>query len=173
VAWPGLSKLIRGLYAPLTAVAARRPELRRDVGLLNPDTRALLAADARVTVRVHDVFRPWEGEPPDVIKVANLLRRLYFSDEDICAALDVLLASLPEGGHLLIVDNPYIDDIAPGRAGLYRRQHDRFVSVAYTAEIPEINDLVLRGEGDAVVGRQEINKRRPATRRAEAPSTAA
>jgi hypothetical protein len=164
LAWPGLSKLVRHCYAPLIAAAARRPELRREALLLNPECRALVAADARVTVRVHDVFQPWEGEPPDVIKVANLLRRLYFSDEDICAALDALLASLPEGGHLLIVDNPYIDGIA-GRAGLYRRQDDRFVAVAYTDEIPEINDLVLRGDPDVLVGSQETNTRRPATRR--------
>lgn len=164
LAWPGLSRLIRLIYAPLIAVAARRPELRREALLVNPETRTLLAADPRVTVRTHDVFRRWGGDPPDVIKVANLLRRLYFSDEDICLALGTLMEGLPEGGHLLVVDNPYIEGI-PTRGGLYRRHNDRFVAVASTDEIPEIHDLVLRGEADSLLGRQEINERRPATRR--------
>ncbi len=81
-------------------------------------------------------------DPPDVIKVANLLRRLYFSDEDICRALRSLLASLDEGGHLLILDNPRIPGIDI-RAGLFRRSQDRFELVATTTEEPEILDLVL------------------------------
>ena len=144
LAWPGQSRAVRALYASLI----RRAEAEtgsEPVLLLNPTARALIAADSRVSYRVHDVFTPWDrgaGGAPDVIKVANLLRRLYFSDADITTALRALLASLADGGHLLLVDNPRIEGIAE-RAGLYRRDGDHFLGVAYTEHRAEIDDLVL------------------------------
>lgn len=155
LAWPHRSRAVHLVYAPLLGAAALRRRHRREVSLLNPRARALVAEDRRVTVRTHDVFRPWDGPTPDVIKVANLLRRIYFSDEEILQALEALRQSLDEGGYLLVVDDPYLP-IAP-RAGLYRRQGDRFQVVALTDEVPEINDLVLHDDPDAAVGRQEVS----------------
>jgi hypothetical protein len=100
-----------------------------------------MGADPRVTARVHDVFEVWPAPAPDVIKVANVLRRLYFSDADILRALRALLAGLAEGGHLLILDNPRLAGVDL-RAGLYRRVGGRFVPVAETADPPEIADLL-------------------------------
>lgn len=142
LAWPTQSRAVRLLYSPLLRIAARRDGRRRKVLLLNPEVRALIASDPRVTYQVHDVFDPWVDPRPDVIKVANLLRRLYFSDADIRRALISLLASLPEGGHLLIVDNPRIKGMGP-RGGLYRRNGQRFETVARTPDIPEIDDLIV------------------------------
>jgi len=158
IAWPQRSRVLRLAYAPLLRAAADRPERLRDVSLLNPDVRALIASDPRVVAREHDVFEVWHGPPPDVIKVANLLRRVYFTDEDITAALDALRRSLPDGGHLLVVDNPYLPGV-DARAGLYQRAGDRFVTVAMTADVPEINDLVLADDPTAAVGRQEVARR--------------
>jgi hypothetical protein len=138
-AWPALSRTVRVLLDPLVRRAASRP--RSPVLLLGPAARTRMAADARVAARVHDVFAPWPAPAPDVIKVANLLRRLYFSDEDITRALRALLASLDEGGHLLVLDNPRIPGIDL-RAGLYRRVDGRFARVAETENPPEIADLI-------------------------------
>jgi hypothetical protein len=160
VAWPNLSRLVRLLYWPVVVAASRHPERNRKIKLLNPALRSLMQTDPRITCQVHDVFQCWPGDRPDVIKVANLLRRVYFSDEAICRGLDALLASLPDGGHLLLVDNPYIKGIS-SRAGLYCRQDGRFVAVALTEEIPEINDLVLRTDENAIVGRQEVTLMAP------------
>lgn len=140
VSWPGQSRLLASVHRR-GAARARANGTRTDVLLLNPQARRLLADDDRVELAVHDVFTPWPDPRPDVIKVANVLRRLYFGDDEIGAALDALLASLPQGGHLLIVDNPRIEGIRE-RAGLYRRDGDRFVTVALTASIPEIDDLI-------------------------------
>lgn len=150
VAWPNRSRLIRLLYAPLIRVALRRSGHHRDVLLLNPATRSLISSDDRVTHAVHDVFEPWPKPAPDVIKVANLLRRLYFSDTEICRALRAILASLDEGGHLLMVDNARIDGVGP-RAGLYRRTGAQFAAVARTDQLPEIDDLIgqVRLDGTA------------------------
>lgn len=142
MAWPDLSRAVAKAYRPVIARARRRLGEARRVLLLNPAVRRRLATDERVSYQVHDIFRPWSGTAPDVIKVANLLRRLYFSDEDLLAALEVLHGSLPEGGHLLVVDNPRAADPSP-RAGVWRRADQRFVEVARHGE-PEIADLVGR-----------------------------
>lgn len=146
MAWPELSRVVRALYGRVIARAAAR--LRsdgREVLLLNPETRRLIASDPRVSHRTHDVFTVWEGDRPDVIKIANLLRRLYFDDADLLRALHAVHASLPEGGHLMIVDNPRLADPRP-RAGVWRREDGRFVEVARLGE-PEIADLVERVGG--------------------------
>ena len=143
LAWPGLSRTVRLLCSPLLARARRRAG--REVLLLGPDARRLIRSDARVTSRVHDIFQPWPAPAPDVIKVANLLRRLYFSDGDILRALQALLASLDDGGHLLILDNPRLAGIDL-RAGLYRREGGRFHPVAETPDAPEIADLLRSPE---------------------------
>jgi len=143
LAWLSLSRTVRLMCAPLLARARRRPG--RDVLLLGPDARRLMRTDPRVTCQVHDVFQPWPAPAPDVIKVANVLRRLYFSDEDILRALKALLTGLADGGHLLILDNPRIAGIAL-RAGLYRREGGRFVPVAETPDAPEVADLIRSPE---------------------------
>lgn len=155
VAWPRLSRMVRLLYAPVLVGTARNPAKRTEIPLLNPEVRKAIESDPRITCAVHDVFEPWPGQAPDVIKVANLLRRVYFDDHAIRRGLGALLASLADGGHLFIVDDPYIAGIG-SRAGLYRRQGDRFVAVALTAETPEINDLVLADDPGRLVGKQEV-----------------
>ena len=147
VAWPTRSKLIRFLYAPLIGYAARRSAQRQAVLLLNPSTRALMAADPRVTNVVHDVFKPWPKPAPDLIKVANLLGP-YFSDEVIAQALQALLESLEEGGHLLIVDNGKITGAEP-RAGLYKRADARFILIGQTNRIPDIDPIIRAARVDA------------------------
>ena len=52
-----------------------------------------------------------------------------------------LLTSLAEGGHLLLVNNPRIKGV-PCAAALYRRQAARFVRVAATDHLPDVDNLV-------------------------------
>jgi hypothetical protein len=143
VAWPTQSRWVYRLYRPLIARASRHGQQGPRILLLNPAARAIVAADPRVSYTTHDAFTVWPGQQPDVIKVANLLRRLYFSDEMIAQAVGALLSSLGEGGHLLMVDNPRIAGIAE-RGGLYRRSGQQFVAIARTPETPEIDDLILK-----------------------------
>lgn len=143
LAWPSLTRTVRLLSSPLIARARRRPG--REVQLLGPDAGRWLRTDPRVSARAHDVFERWPAPAPDVIKVANVLRRLYFTDEQILRALQSLLDSLDDGGHLLILDNPRVAGIDL-RAGLYRRTDGRFRLVAQTPEAPEIADLLRAPE---------------------------
>ncbi len=141
VSWPTESSLLARLLGRWSRRAWEQVASRKTVLLLNPAVQDLIANDPRVSFRVHDVFEHWTGERPDIIKVANLLRRLYFDDARILVALRALLSSLPDGGHLLIVDNPRRKNTPP-RGGLYRRVGDRFRQVAQTEGTPEIDDLV-------------------------------
>ncbi|MET0975383.1 MAG: hypothetical protein ABWX82_06920 [Leifsonia sp.] len=141
VAWPSLSGFVRTVYGRRIARAARADVPVEQVLLLNPEARALMAADPRVSFREHDVFTRWGDPAPTVIKVANLLRRLYFPDDTLRAGVAAVLGSLDEGGYFLIVDNSRIKDMPP-RAGLYRRTGDRFTLVEQTANRPEIGDLI-------------------------------
>lgn len=140
VAWPSLSRGVARLYRRTLDEAERRGPVEQ-VLLLNPTAQRIVRDDPRVNYREHDVFTPWDGSAPDAIKIANLLRRLYFPDDRIRTALQLVLDALAEGGHFLIVDNPRIAGI-PERGGLYRRDGVRFVLVAQTANPPEIADLI-------------------------------
>ena len=154
VAWPSLSGLVRWLYSRRIARSVRPDVPVEQVLLLNPDARALMASDPRVTFRQHDVFTRW-GEPrPTLIKVANLLRQLYFSDDMLRAGVASVLDSLDEGGYFLIVDNSRIKDMPP-RAGLYRRTGDRFAVVEETPNRPEIGDLIESVRLPSAVARSE------------------
>ena len=153
MAWPAESAAVARLYARLVRTAAAQLPSSREVLLLNPAVRRLMSTDPRVSHRVHDVFDVWPDDDPtssrpDVIKVANLLRRLYFDDANLLRALHALRDSLPEGGSLMLVDNPRLEDPSP-RAGIWRREGDVFVEAARIGE-PEIADLVAR------VGRDEL-----------------
>lgn len=141
VAWPSLSRLVRAIYWPVIRRASRPGTIQARVLLLNPEARLVISTDPRVDFRAHDVFTPWDGPTPDIIKVANLLRRLYFDDDQIRRGLRALLSSLDEGGHLLLVDNPRIPGIDE-RACLYRRQGGRFALIGQTPHPAEIDDLV-------------------------------
>lgn len=133
VTWPGQSTALARLLGPLMSAAARRPH--RDVVMLNPNTRAVLDSDPRVTWLEHDVFTPLP-EPVDVIKVGNLLRRVYFTDDQIRTALQAVHSSLVDGGHLLIADH-----LTEAAAGLYRKTPAGFEPIAETAR-SEIHELV-------------------------------
>lgn len=143
LAWPSQSKRVEFLLRPIIHGRAAKKAAVSEVLLLNPDTRALMQSDERVSFRVHDVFKRWEGPAPSVIKIANLLRRLYFSDDDITRALVAVGDSLDDGGYLLMADNSRIKDM-PARGGLYRKRGDSFIPVARTENIPEIDDLITQ-----------------------------
>lgn len=147
VGWPARSRMVGALYRPLISRADRRGDCPVPVLLLNPRARSLIHSDPRVTAAVHDVFQPWNGPRPDVIKVANLLRRDYFDDTAISAALRSVLGALGPGGHLLLANNPPVKGV-PSQGGLYRKQDDTFVPVAQTHHTLDIAGLVTSARLD-------------------------
>lgn len=141
LAWPSTSRLVRLLYWGFEIRARASRTAGTPVLLLNPAARAVIDADPRVSYRVHDVFTPWPGPRPTVIKVANLLRRLYFTDDVITSGLQAIGESLDERGYFLLVDNVRRKGVPP-RVGLYQRLDVRFRVVSETPDRPEIADLI-------------------------------
>ena len=137
--WPELSGVVRSAFGRTIRTAStleRRPCL-----LLNPDARRLMESDPRVRADEYDVFTPWPGPPVDVVKTGNLLRRLYFPDDQILQGLTRLHGALVDGGHLLLADHSRVQGEPPA-GGLYRRSPTGFEPVASTDRRPEIDDLV-------------------------------
>lgn len=145
IAWPGESALLKFALRPVIDRARRSSQAAAEITLLNPAVRQLMAQDPRVQAVEHDVFTRFDGRvdnpQPTVIKVANLLRRLYFDDPTLLRGLTAVTASLVENGHLLLVDNPRTADPSP-RAGLYQRREGALHLVAQTSRAPELADLV-------------------------------
>lgn len=100
---------MKSAHFPLTSIArlllsgARKVEDSRDVLLIQPSLIELASRDPRITIERYDLFAPWRGDRPNLIKVANLLNAKYFSDEQMKAALRVQCANLAMGGRLLLV----------------------------------------------------------------------
>lgn len=139
VAWPSMSGFVQSAYYPLLKAAEDKP--REEVLLLNPELRREMATDARIRATVHDVFETFES-PVDVIKVGNLLRRLYFDDATIVRGLQAVHASLREGGVLVLADDSRVKE-EPTAAGIYRKVDDHFERIAATTRIPEVDALAL------------------------------
>jgi hypothetical protein len=75
----------------------------RNLILIQPALRRLANCDPRIIIRRYDIFAPWTGPPPDLIKVANLLNNEYFSDSQIKEALQVQCSNLAPHGRLLLI----------------------------------------------------------------------
>jgi hypothetical protein len=80
-----------------------------EVLLIQPELVAIAAHDSRLEIKRYDVFTPWEGMRPDLIKVANLLNGKYFTDIQMRKALTVQCANVTMNGRLLLVSED--DDI--------------------------------------------------------------
>ena len=87
------------------ALFARAPDLDPDarrVALVRP---SVLVREGDVIIRKHDVLQDWSGEKADLIIIANVLNRVYFSDATIGEALGKLKAALTHDGRIAIIDN--------------------------------------------------------------------
>lgn len=97
-AWFPLPSLVRALLS-----GARKVADWRDVLLIQPDLVSLVAHDPRITITRYDLFAPWTDRRPNLIKVANLLNRKYFTDLQMKEALRIQCSNLSPGGRLLLV----------------------------------------------------------------------
>lgn len=141
VAWPEMSSTVHALYTRTIRAARSRP--RTAVPLLNPDARAIVRDDPRVTFRAHDIFERWAGDAPDLVRAANVLRKLYFDDQQLLVALAAIHSSLAPGGHFQVIEHHRVALDIPPRTGLYRATPQGYEIVEETEHRPEISDLVL------------------------------
>lgn len=110
----------------------------QDISLIQPELRNLAKTDPRIEIKRFNMFEVWDGPKPDLIKVANVLNRSYFSDEEIIKALTNFYLTLRPGGRLLIIDNRNTEN-----ASLFVRSEYKFVLESSINNGVEISSLVL------------------------------
>ena len=115
--------------------------------LRHPEFRELLAKDPRLVVQEHDIFKPWQGEKVDAIKVANILNRSYFSDPQLRQALANLSDALRVDGVIVIADNrrpPGETEQRIEKVSVFRKGQDQQLHLEQELNGgTEIRDLVL------------------------------
>jgi hypothetical protein len=100
---------LSGAHFPLTFIAKLLLDRYRgaanwcDVPLIQPELRRLAAIDSRIAIKRYDIFSPWDGERPDLIKVGCLLYGDYFSEARMKQALRIQCSNLAPDGRLLLV----------------------------------------------------------------------
>jgi hypothetical protein len=94
-----------GAIAKILLRGVRRVAHWRRLSLVQPSLVKIASEDRRVVIDRYDLFTPWPGPRPDLIKIANVLNRIYFSDQKIAEVLARQRQLLPDGGRLLLLDN--------------------------------------------------------------------
>lgn len=84
----------------------------RRMSLINPGLLGIMRSDGRVRTREYSVFDPWPLERARIIKVANVLNRAYFSDDQIRLAIRNLRDALCDGGKLFLTDNRRLEKVS-------------------------------------------------------------
>ncbi len=99
----GRGKLPLRLIARTLLAKCRNAGGWRNLVLIQPALRRRAKCDPRIIIQRYDIFAPWTGPPPDLVKVANLLNNDYFSDSQIKKALQVQCSILAPNGRLLLI----------------------------------------------------------------------
>jgi hypothetical protein len=115
----------------------------RDVLLIQPELVRHAGRDPRITIERYDLFTPWTGERPDLIKVANLLNGKYFTDTQMKEALRIQHSNLPLNGRLLLVS----EDHALEKFSVFRK-----TSTGMVLEHAHGGGAKASGHVDSVVG---------------------
>jgi hypothetical protein len=98
-AWPPLGAIARRAFA----TAGVPPAGAEVVSLVNPAVKSRPQGDVRV--EQYDIFEPWRREKADLIVAANILNRVYFTEENLARAIRNLLEALCEDGRLAVIQN--------------------------------------------------------------------
>ncbi len=77
----------------------------KEISLCQPELIAQSKVDPRLRVKEWNILTPWAGEMVDMIKVANVLNKHYFSNDKIKMAARNLYRALQPNGKLVIVEN--------------------------------------------------------------------
>ncbi|MGE0315520.1 MAG: methyltransferase domain-containing protein [Lautropia sp.] len=116
VAYADVDAALPGLGALATHLIAKAPPLdAAGVGIadmMRPDLRALAEKDPRVDLREYDCLSPWPLESVDVIKTANVLNSVSFTEDQIARATANLARALRPRGHLLVTYNHGIERVS-------------------------------------------------------------
>ncbi len=105
-----------------------------------------MKADPRIRTQYYNIFEPWQGEKADVIVAANLLNRVYFSDEQIQTALQNCYNALHDKAIIAVIRNQKTGETSETeKANVYQKDESSksFKSIFEVNSGVEINDFIL------------------------------
>lgn len=114
-----------GLIAAKLLSRARYVAKWREVLLMQPELVRIASRDPRISIAQYDMFTAWEGQRPDLIRIANLLNSKYFSDPQMKHAIEIQCANLGADGRLLLVSED--EDSGVERFSIFRKTRDGMV----------------------------------------------
>ena len=106
--------------------------------LIEPNLMKITQENKNIHILEYNIFDKWQYEQPNIIKIANLLNRVYFSDNLITEALLNMLHLLPENGILQIVENREQE-----QGALYKKHMGQFEKISHIHKGTNIDDLIL------------------------------
>lgn len=139
VSYPQESALVRRLYRRDLQKLQPQREKATTLQLIHPRLAELARSGEQVHISRYNVFDPWPGEQPQLIKIANVLNFNYFNEETIRSAIVNLRNTLPEEGLLLVVENRPEE-----QAALYRREEGTFKLLAQIGPGADIDHLIRK-----------------------------
>ena len=117
-----------------------RPFESGEISLLQPELIQMSLKDPRIVLVEHDVFEAWPRSPVDVVRIGNVLNRVYFPDAKIARALEQLFLMLDREGFLVVSENR-VDDVE--QATVFQKCGDGFRPIHDINRGTDIRDLVL------------------------------
>ena len=134
-AWFPFNRIARYLLSHAPEYA---DDLAREARLLQPELLTLAEKDPRIAFREYSIFDEWLDTSPDLVKVANLLNRDYFSDHEIRNALRNIKEALRSGGKLFVTDNRETE-----RVSMFSKLESTFVLEHEINGGTEVADIAL------------------------------
>lgn len=135
--YPGTSGLLRSWFNKIWLKNKNSIKVKF-LKLVQPSLIELADNSNKVFIDEYNVFEPWKKEKPTIIKLANVLNRSYFSEEQINKAITQLYSNLGFGGVLVVIDNRETE-----KSSFYRKTESSFQLIHAINEGSEINNLIL------------------------------
>jgi hypothetical protein len=112
------------ILAKLLTSGARNVDEWDELLLIQPELAGMAEQNPRISIMRYDMFTRWNGQPPDLIKIANLLNSKYFSEAQMKEAVRVQCSNLAPNGRLLLVSE---DDDIIERFSVFRKTPDGMI----------------------------------------------
>ena len=142
---PRHARFLQWRHPRVFGVAGVNRAVLRELSLLQPQLRELAETDSRIAIAEHDAFVRWPWAAADVVKIANLLNRAYFTDPQILAIVGNAHRALQDGARLVVVENRGVGQVE--QTSVFLRRGGGFVLEEQIGTGSEIASLVLSYHG--------------------------
>ena len=134
---PNISNFVKNIFSKNIKALQKQKKQFKKIMLLHPEVANIVKTKSNITAMEYNIFENWQHEKVDLIKVANLLNRVYFSDEQILQAIENAKAALKEQGILAIIHN-----LGEEKSSIYRKEGNQLKLIHEINDGVAIKDIV-------------------------------